>query len=98
MAAFALNIKSLRLRLGWTQSDLARRLNCESTEVQKWETGQSTPNSEVSGRLELLVSHAETNAQELQSVPKAENFCERRRLGQIDIYCVEDSDSDKEGN
>ena len=98
MGAFVLNIKSLRLRLGWTQSDLARRLNCQSTDVQKWETGLSTPNSEVSSRLELLVSHAESNAQELQSVPKAENFCERRRLGQIDIYCIEDSDKDKEDN
>ena len=96
--AFLMNIKSLRLRLGWTQADLARRLNCQSSEVQSWETGQAIPNAEVTSRLELLVSHAETCAQELQSVPKAENFCERRRLGQIDIYCIEDSDKDKEDN
>lgn len=96
--AFLMNIKSLRLRLGWTQADLARRLNCQSSEVQSWETGLTSPDKEITSRLELLVSHAESNANEIQSVPQAENFCERRRLGQIDIYCIEDSDKDQEGN
>lgn len=91
--ALVLNVKSLRLRLGWTQADLARRLNCASYEVESWETGQSIPNSQISSQLELLLSQADACAFEMQSAPKAESFCEKQRLGQIDIHIVEDNET-----
>ena len=83
--ASTLNVKSLRLRLGWTQSDLSRRLGCKTTEVSRWEMGLGIPNAEQSGTLELLSGQAESCALETQSSPRAEIFCERKHIGQISI-------------
>lgn len=83
--ASTLNVKSLRLRLGWTQSDLSRRLGCQVSEVSGWEMGLNTPSAECTGSLELLFSQAETCAWETQSSPRAELFCDRKHIGQISI-------------
>jgi transcriptional regulator with XRE-family HTH domain len=90
--ASQLNVKSLRLRLGWSQADLARRLSCSIIEVNEWEHGQCSPNIKLSGQLELLFSQAETCAFELQTTPKAENICKNKHLGQVPMYGLEDSD------
>jgi transcriptional regulator with XRE-family HTH domain len=89
---YSSNIKSLRLRLGWSQAELARRLNCSSAEIEEFESGFKTPDKEKMGQLVLLLSHADATSFEMQSTPKAENFCERRHLGQIDIYCIDDNE------
>jgi DNA-binding transcriptional regulator YiaG len=36
-------MKALRCRMGWCQSDLARRLGVTAETVQAWEAGQSRP-------------------------------------------------------
>lgn len=33
------NIRSERVRLGWTQADLARRLSVDASTVNRWEKG-----------------------------------------------------------
>jgi DNA-binding transcriptional regulator YiaG len=39
-------VKALRCRMGWCQSDLARRLGVSSDQVKDWELGQTQPSSE----------------------------------------------------
>lgn len=38
-----INIKNLRIKLGFSQEDLAKRLNVSSQAVSKWENGESKP-------------------------------------------------------
>jgi DNA-binding transcriptional regulator YiaG len=40
------HIVTLRRRLGWSKSDLARRLHCETTEVEAWEEGNGGSNGD----------------------------------------------------
>lgn len=79
------SIKSLRLRLGWSRSDLARRLNCSSAEVDYWETGGGQPDMTFTNELILLAKYADACSEEVHSSPLAEKMCERRALGQIEF-------------
>ena len=81
--AASLNVKALRLRLGWTQSDLSRRLGCRVSEISLWESGSSVPDANYVGSLQLLFSQAEACALETQSSPRAEILCDRQHIGQI---------------
>ena len=81
--AASLNVKSLRLRLGWTQSDLSRRLGCKVSEISQWETGLAVPDANIAGSLQLLFSQAEACALDTQAAPRAEIFCHSKDLGQI---------------
>lgn len=78
-------IKSLRLRLGWSQSDLARRLNCSLTEVGHWESGITTPPSKFINELFLVSKQAEACSHEVHCSPRAETLCDQKALGQIEF-------------
>ncbi len=78
-------IKSLRLRLGWSQADFARRLNCAITEVMYWENGSQTPTSHFLNEMFLLVKQADACSYEVHAAPLAENICEKQALGQIEF-------------
>jgi transcriptional regulator with XRE-family HTH domain len=56
-------IRDLRLRMGWSQSDLARRLEVDSQSIGQLEMGlvEQTP-KELSSRLDLLFKQAEASA------------------------------------
>lgn len=58
---FGENLKTLRKNKGFTQEELAARLNVVRQTVSKWEKGQSVPDSEMLVRLaeifEVPVSH-----------------------------------------
>ncbi len=56
-------IRDLRLRMGWSQSDLARRLEVESRKITELEIGLlEEPSTEVASRLDLLFKQAEATA------------------------------------
>lgn len=76
-------IKSLRLRLGWSQSDLARRLNCASTEIELWEKGTQKPNPSALSELFLIMKQADACSDEVHNSPRAETLCDQNALGQI---------------
>jgi transcriptional regulator with XRE-family HTH domain len=81
-------IKDLRLRLGYSTSDLARHLNCESVDIRTWEIGTAEPNDEVLQKLELLLRQADFCADELACNPLADNLLDADDLGQIDLASV----------
>lgn len=78
-------IKSLRLRLGWSQADLARRLSCASAEVEMWESGSRTPDMNFVNELFLIEKLAEACSHEVQASPLAETLCDQKALGQIEF-------------
>lgn len=78
-------IRLLRLRLGWTQSDLARRLSCDPQMVEALEQGSATVAAEIVHKLELIAHQADLCGDEIQCLPAAENFCDQEHLGQVDL-------------
>lgn len=82
------NVRSLRLRLGWSRSELAHRLHCSPAEVEGWEEGgKKIDNARISD-LELILRQAEACSDEVHYTPAAENQCDKRALGQIDFSRV----------
>jgi DNA-binding transcriptional regulator YiaG len=49
------DIKSIRLRLGFTQEDLARNLGLALSTVSKWEQGVTSPSRLAREKLEKLL-------------------------------------------
>jgi transcriptional regulator with XRE-family HTH domain len=78
-------IRELRLRLGFCASDLARRLQCESTEVYGWEQGYSSPIGFQLQQLDLLQKQAEAMSAEVSATPLADHLLEADDLGQIHV-------------
>lgn len=81
-------IKELRLRLGFSTSDMARHLHCECTSIRDWELGNIYPEAEIVQILDLLSKQAEALADEMSSMPLAENILDSDELGQIDFQLV----------
>lgn len=81
-------IKDLRLRLGFSSSDLARRLHCDSQSVKVWENGDDQPGSQHTQILDLLLKEADLCADEMAHNPLAEEFLATDNLGQIDRTSV----------
>ncbi len=74
----------LRLRLGFSQSDLAQKLQITRDEVFAWEQGISVPAFHHTRVLELLDRHAESNSLETLINPIAESIIEKEDLSQVD--------------
>lgn len=66
-------IHSLRLRLGWSCSDLARRLECSSLEVLKWEYQELNPEEKYLSKLEFIEKQADEVSYEMLICPLAES-------------------------
>lgn len=79
------NVRSLRLRLGWSKSDLARRLNCSAAEVEAWEDGSAPLTSAVKSELAMIARQADECSDEVRCVPAAENECDKNALAQVDF-------------
>jgi transcriptional regulator with XRE-family HTH domain len=82
------NIRSLRLRLGWSKSELAFRLHCSPEQVTAWEDDGRSIDASTTSALELILRQAEACSDEVQFTPAAENQCDQRALGQIDFSRV----------
>ena len=84
------SIRSLRLRLGWSQADLARRLSCASSDIELWEAGQSSPNPRIANELFMIAKQADACSHEVHTSPLAESMCDRKALGQIGFSDVKE--------
>ncbi len=77
-------IKQLRLRMGWSQCDLARRLNVEAEIIMKLEEGEMIPQPHHESYFSLLQQHAESASEEVAMAPLAETVLDDQHLNQID--------------
>jgi len=55
-------IRDLRLRMGWSQSDLARRLKIESAQIGQLEMDLEEAPEELSQALDILLKQADVSA------------------------------------
>lgn len=82
------NIRSLRLRLGWSKSELAYRLHCSTDQIEIWETKGPIMDSSTASELEIILRQAEAYSDEVQYTPAAENRCDQQALEQIEFSRV----------
>lgn len=78
-------VRDTRLRMGWTQSDLARRLNVQLCDVTNWESGSHIPTHHQILEIELIHSHADSRSQELQQQPIVDELLSKNELVQIEV-------------
>ncbi len=64
----------MRLRLGWSPSDLARRLFVPSSSVLNWEKGLELPLQQHIQQLEFIEKEAEEQAEQLASESMADCY------------------------
>lgn len=88
-----MDIKSLRRRMGWTSSDLARRLGVGSKEIEIWEGGRDPQDPRLLSQLEFLFRQAEVCCDEIRRGALAESILDESSLGQIPMSQVKDSNA-----
>lgn len=88
------NIRSLRRRLGWSQSDLARRLQIESASVQTWESGEAKPLRSQVQILEMLFNQAELTSLEIAQSTQVELTMNQRELESLSIQSLDSSENE----
>lgn len=76
----AVQIRGLRRRLGWSQSDLARRLACDSEMVRVWEEAAGTPSAPQAQTLHMLFQQAELVAHEMTQSVQADANIQKNAL------------------
>lgn len=76
-------IRELRLRLGWSAAEMARRLGCSVHLVLTWEAGQNRPDVEVHRQFAFLQSWVEENSARITQSPLAEVVLSREHLAQV---------------
>jgi transcriptional regulator with XRE-family HTH domain len=77
------DIRTLRQRLGWSQTEMARRLGCDTGLLRKWESDGTPLDQESLNRLRYLRNHAESNSEKIAQKPHVEKEMEERRMAQL---------------
>ncbi len=88
---FAFNLAALRKKKGWTQLELAERLNYSDKAVSKWERGESLPDvmilKQIADLFEVTVDYMLVRDHETATVPVSKR--KRRNQAMITgISCV----------
>lgn len=79
----ATELRQLRYRLGWSQAEMAWRLNLDTAMISAWEKGGGSPLDEHRSALLRILHLAESNAEKIQRRPLAEAMMRNRGLSQI---------------
>lgn len=81
-------IRGLRLRMGWSRSDLARRLRIESQQVGQLEMDLEEAPETLSQALDLLFKQAEVSADGVSCGSLAEIVFEEDDVLQVDTSSI----------
>ena len=81
-----LEFRQLRLRLGWSLAEMARRMGCHQSIILKWESNHLTPDPEVVRHYESLLALVDEQAERTRQMPIAESLLKDEHLSQ----CSED--------
>ena len=82
------SMRALRLRLGWSKSDMARRLKCSLTDIDSWEDGEDSMQSSIKGELELMFRQCQECSDEVKYTPASEIALDKNALEQIEFSRV----------
>ena len=84
------SLRALRLKLGWSKSDLARRLKCSVDEVDSWEDGSGFLEIQVKCELEIMFRQCQECSDEVKFTPASELALDKNALEQIDFSRVKE--------
>ncbi len=87
-------IRHLRMRLGWSHADLARRLVVPSLSIQNWEKGVELPLQQHIQQLEFIEKEADEQAEVLAQESLAEKLMSENAQDQIDHATLKNYTSD----
>ena len=83
-----MRIRGLRLRMGWSRCDLARRLSVKTEQVNQWEMDLESPSEYSEAILEMLFNLADSTAEEVACDSLSENFFKEGDLLQVDRITI----------
>jgi transcriptional regulator with XRE-family HTH domain len=83
MELSAIEVKTLRLRLGWSLAEMARQMGCSVDIVFSWESGKQTPDNECLNQMRYLQTYADSYNDRIAQLPLAEREMEDRMLSQL---------------
>lgn len=81
-------LRSVRMSLGWSRSDMARRLHCLCSDIESWEEGTSAVDANIQSDLEMILSQANFCTEEVRCSPVAEIELSKNSLNQIEFSRV----------
>lgn len=84
------SIRELRLRMGWSTGDLARRLHVETDFIQNVEAGDQNLTSDFWNELEILFHQADMCSLEVLNAPQAEQAMDQAALDQVEFSRVQE--------
>ncbi len=79
----SLEVRELRWKLGWSQSEFARRLGCLQKLINEWETGLNNPSSTQHKMLSRLEGESDIYTGRIQREAAADVFLEETKASQI---------------
>jgi len=79
----AVEIKTLRLRLGWSAADFSRHFGCSSELIFDWEKGGQRPSSQDILQLNRLQFHLQSYSDQIQRDSFADRILQNQQLAQI---------------
>lgn len=82
-------IRDLRLRMGWSQSDLARRLQIESKKINEFEMDMELTPRDIWSALDLLLKQADVSAHGVACNSLAEIVFDEDELLQVDTSSIQ---------
>ena len=81
-------IRDLRLRMGWSQSDLARRLQIESKKINEFEMDLEEAPKDIWSALDLLLKQADVTADGVSCDSLAEIVFDEDKVLQVDTTSI----------
>ncbi|MCB0407963.1 MAG: helix-turn-helix transcriptional regulator [Bdellovibrionales bacterium] len=94
------DFKKIRLRLGWTIAEMARRMGCHQELVIQWESNQQTPDVEMIQQYETIQFYLEEQSEFVRHQPVAESMLKGEHLQQVSLEDVlaweEESESEED--
>ena len=81
-------IRGLRLRMGWSQSDLARRLHTDTQRIGQWEMGLEEIQEDITQILDFLHRQADVSADQVCCGSLAEILFDELDVPQVDSNSI----------
>lgn len=76
-------VRQIRLRMGWSQSDLARRLQTQVQTISEIEDGSLILPEDLKSHFIFLMQQAEILSEEIQNLPVVEQLLDTEDIPQI---------------
>ncbi len=78
-------IRHMRLRLGWSKSELGRRLGLTLSQITKMEKGQLSIDSELINQLDHLKRHSDEICRQNRNRPLFDRVMQENNFHQADL-------------